>query len=246
MCPYARFQSAMFDRDTLIVTYDKQRGDPRGSRRVNDGEKPQGLGDCIDCQLCVQVCPTGIDIRNGLQYECINCALCVDACNSVMKKVGYAPNLISYSTENRMEGKPTHILRFRTIGYGTVMFVMCALLVGALVFRETTDLKVLRERNSLYQVKDGQIENVYTIKLGNRDNKAHNYTLTVDLPDSIIIDGQTSVTVDSGEVQTIPVRVAMPTDKWPGHNLDMNFSICLVDDSTHCVHHESRFTGPVR
>jgi cytochrome c oxidase accessory protein FixG len=245
MCPYARFQSAMFDRDTLIVTYDNKRGDPRGSRRVNEGEKPQGLGDCIDCQLCVQVCPTGIDIRNGLQYECINCALCVDACNSVMEKVGYAPNLISYSTENRMEGKPVKLLRFRTVGYGTVMLVMCSLLVGALVFRETTDLKVLRERNSLYQQKDGRIENIYTLKLGNRDNVTHHYTLSTDLPDSTL-DGQTSLTVESGEMQTIPLRVSVPASAWNGHSLDMNFSVCLVDESTHCVHHESRFTGPAK
>jgi cytochrome c oxidase accessory protein FixG len=243
MCPYARFQSAMFDRDTLIVTYDTKRGEPRGSRRVNEGEKPEGLGDCIDCQLCVQVCPTGIDIRNGLQYECINCALCVDACNSVMKKVGYASNLISYSTENRMEGKPTHILRFRTIGYGIVMLVMCSLLIGALAFRETTDLKVIRERNSLYQLKDGKIENIYTLKLGNRDNAAHRYVLSTDLADSVL-DGQSIFTVESGEMQTIPLRVSVPADNWNGHNLDMRFTVCLVDDSTHCVHHESRFTGP--
>lgn len=245
MCPYARFQSAMFDRDTLIVTYDTKRGEPRGSRRVNEGEKPPGLGDCIDCQLCVQVCPTGIDIRDGLQYECINCALCVDACNSVMAKVGYAPNLISYSTENRMEGKPTHILRLRTVGYGAVMIIMCSLLVGALVLRETTDLKVLRERNSLYQQKDGKIENVYTLKLGNRDNAAHSYTLSTDLAGSTI-EGQNTLNVESGEMLTIPLRVSVPESSWGGHNLDMHFTVCLVDDSSHCVHHESRFTGPAK
>lgn len=245
MCPYARFQSAMFDRDTLIVTYDRKRGEPRGSRRVNDGEKPDGLGDCIDCQLCVQVCPTGIDIRNGLQYECINCALCVDACNSVMKKVGYAPDLICYSTESRMEGKPTRLLRFRTIGYATVMVVMCSLLLGALLFRETTDLKVLRERNSLYQQKDGKIENIYTLKLGNRDNTAHTYSLGTDLPDSQL-DAPATVTVESGEVLTIPVRVSMAESNWHGRNTDMHFSACLVDETAHCVHHESRFTGPAR
>lgn len=245
MCPYARFQSAMFDRDTLIVTYDKNRGEPRGSRRVNDSEKPAGLGDCIDCQLCVQVCPTGIDIRNGLQYECINCALCVDACNSVMKKVGYAPNLISYSTENRMEGKPVKLLRLRTVGYGTVMLVMCSLLLGALVFRETTDLKVLRERNVLYQQNDGRIENIYTLKLGNRDNTGHRYTINTDLPDSTL-HAPAEISVDSGEMMSIPVRVSVPEKNWGGRNLDMNFSVCLVDESTHCVHHESRFTGPAK
>jgi polyferredoxin len=144
-----------------------------------------------------------------------------------------------------MEGKATHILRFRTVGYGIVMLAMCSLLVGALAFRETTDLKVLRERNTLYQQKDGKIENIYTLKLGNRDNAAHEYVLSTDLANSTI-DGQTTFTVESGEMQSIPLRVSVPESSWGGRNLDMHFTVCLVDDSTHCVHHESRFTGPVK
>ena len=117
MCPYARFQSVMFDRDTLIVSYDPARGEPRGSRKRSADPAELGLGDCIDCDLCVQVCPTGIDIREGLQYECIGCALCIDACDSVMHKMGYEPGLIRYTSENALEGKKTHWARPRVIGY---------------------------------------------------------------------------------------------------------------------------------
>ena len=117
MCPYARFQSVMFDHDTLIVSYDKQRGEPRGSRKRSADHGELGLGDCIDCELCVQVCPTGIDIRDGLQYECIGCALCVDACNSVMDKMEYPQGLIRYTSEHELQGGTTHWLRPRIIGY---------------------------------------------------------------------------------------------------------------------------------
>lgn len=254
MCPYARFQSAMFDSDTLIVTYDKNRGEQRGSRRVHDGEKPANLGDCIDCQLCVQVCPTGIDIRNGLQYECINCALCVDACNSVMQKVGYAPNLISYSTENRMSGKPSKLLRLRTVGYAAVLLIMCSLFIVALTEREVTDLKIIRERNSLYQIQNDNIENIYTIKLGNRDKLAHRYTISTDMENGTLLspthDSLISTSVESGEVISLPVRLTVPQATWRHHNMDIKFTACIADDNvvankSSCVHHESRFTGPV-
>ncbi len=246
MCPYARFQSAMFDRDTLIVTYDTQRGEPRGSRRI-DNEKPADKGDCIDCLLCVQVCPTGIDIRNGLQYECINCALCIDACNSVMEKIGYAPNLITYSTENRMAGQPSKLLRARTIGYGGVMLLMCALFAGALIKRETSDIKVLRERSALYQLRDGNIENVYTLKVGNRDRFDHRYKISADLADAKLI-GETTVLVDAGEELSIPVRLSLPESAWKKRNIDIQFRACLADTpaQTSCVQHESRFTGPLQ
>ena len=121
MCPYARFQSAMFDDDTLIVSYDERRGDPRGSRKAGVDHRRQGLGDCIDCTLCVQVCPTGIDIREGLQYECIGCSACIDVCNSVMEKMNYALGLIRYTTQNAMQGKSSRIVRPRTIIYAVIL-----------------------------------------------------------------------------------------------------------------------------
>ena len=244
MCPYARFQSAMFDRDTWIVTYDAKRGEPRGSRKNNEA-KPEGLGDCINCELCVQVCPTGIDIRNGLQYECINCALCVDACNSVMKKMGYAPNLVAYNTENRMEGKPIRIFRLKTVGYGIALTVMCSMFIAAIVLRDTTDLKIIRERNALYQVNAGNIENVYTLKLGNHDNKDHTYVLKIDLAEGQLKGIPESVTVASGEVVSLPVRILIPDSSWQKRAITFNFTACLLDQPQACVHHESRFTGPL-
>ncbi|MEZ5539941.1 MAG: cytochrome c oxidase accessory protein CcoG [Pseudomonadales bacterium] len=247
MCPYARFQAAMFDSDTLTVTYDNVRGEPRGARRVNDGEKPSALGDCIDCMLCVQVCPTGIDIRDGLQYECINCALCVDACNAVMEKVGYAPNLIAYSSENRVEGKKFHWLRLRTVGYGGVLLIMCGLFIGALILRETTDVKILRERNAMYQVRNGNIENVYTLKIGNRDRNSHRYTISVN-HENISIVGETSLQVGSGEELSVPLRLSMPVSAWKRRSFDIQFHACLADNAeqNHCIKQKNRFTGPLQ
>ncbi|HET8710595.1 MAG TPA: cytochrome c oxidase accessory protein CcoG, partial [Spongiibacteraceae bacterium] len=135
MCPYARFQSVMFDRDTLIVSYDKARGEPRGARKKEVDPKAVGLGECIDCSICVQVCPTGIDIRDGLQYQCISCALCIDGCNSVMDKMGYPRGLIRYTTENLLEGKKYHWLRPRLLGYGIGVVVMFSLFIYTLSTR---------------------------------------------------------------------------------------------------------------
>jgi cytochrome c oxidase accessory protein FixG len=244
MCPYARFQSVMFDNDTWIVTYDSKRGEQRGSRKIHE-EKPAKLGDCVDCELCVQVCPTGIDIRNGLQYECINCALCVDACNSVMKKMGYAPNLIAFSTENRINGKPAHWLRLKTVGYGLALIVMCSLFIFALITREITDLKILRERTALYQRNAGNIDNVYTLKIGNLDNQTHSYTVIIDLPEGKLTGLDQNITIASGEMATLPVRISVPESSWQKRAQTFRFTACLVEQPQSCVHHESRFTGPL-
>src|SRR5690606_7088165 len=140
MCPYARFQSAMFDRDTLIITYDAERGEPRGARRRGSDPKAAGLGHCIDCTWCVQVCPTGIDIRKGLQYECIACAACIDACDAVMDKMGYPRGLIRYTTQNALEHKPTRILRPRIILYGALLIALITAFSVALVMRKQVDV----------------------------------------------------------------------------------------------------------
>jgi cytochrome c oxidase accessory protein FixG len=234
----------MFDNDTWIVTYDSKRGEQRGSRKIHE-EKPAKLGDCVDCELCVQVCPTGIDIRNGLQYECINCALCVDACNSVMKKMGYAPNLIAFSTENRINGKPAHWLRLKTVGYGLALIVMCSLFIFALITREITDLKILRERTALYQRNAGNIDNVYTLKIGNLDNQTHSYTVIIDLPEGKLTGLDQNITIASGEMATLPVRISVPESSWQKRAQTFRFTACLVEQPQSCVHHESRFTGPL-
>ena len=163
MCPYARFQSAMFDQDTLIISYDEQRGEPRGARRRGTAPRAQGLGDCIDCTLCVQVCPTGIDIRKGLQYECIACAACIDACDDVMDKMGSPRGLIRYTTEHAMQGQPRTccgrawwcMRRCCCVGAGTLLY--------SLFTRTPLILDVIRDRNALYrEVRGDWIENAYS------------------------------------------------------------------------------------
>lgn len=146
MCPYARFQGAMFDRDTLIITYDNERGEPRGGRRRGSDAKAQGLGDCVDCTMCVQVCPTGIDIRQGLQYECIACAACIDACDTIMDKVGSPRGLIRYSTERALEHKSYRLVRPRTLVYTAILFLLMASMVASMALRKPLIMDVIRDR----------------------------------------------------------------------------------------------------
>jgi cytochrome c oxidase accessory protein FixG len=212
MCPYARFQSAMFDANTLIISYDAARGDPRGSRSRGADARKQGLGDCIDCTLCVQACPTGIDIRDGLQLECIACAACIDACDGVMQRMRYAPGLIRYATQNSIDGKRTRIVRPRTLIYGALLL---ALVVGfgiAVAQRQLLELDVIRDRNSLYrEIDDGSIENVYTIRLVNKDTEAHTLRLSVSgLKDAALDSEQPEYRVGGGEIVSIPIRVRAP------------------------------------
>jgi cytochrome c oxidase accessory protein FixG len=180
MCPYARFQSAMFDMNTLIISYLPARGEPRGSRKRSADAAVLGLGDCIDCTMCVQVCPTGIDIRDGLQYECIACSACIDACDHVMDKMGYEKGLIKYTTENSMEGKNTQIIRPRMVIYIIILLTVMSTFAYSVATRIALGLDVIRDRNSLYRETDeGLIENVYILKILNMDDSAHTYKLGV-------------------------------------------------------------------
>ncbi len=186
MCPYARFQSVMFDPDTLIITYDPERGEPRGSRSKTVNPKAAGLGDCVDCSICVQVCPTGIDIRHGLQYECIGCAACIDGCNQVMDKMGYPRGLIRYSTENAMnhaypeKNLLPHVFRPRILVYGGILSMMIIAMVVALYLRVPLRLDVMRDRATLErETNDGLIENVYQLEIMNTDEQPHTYVLSV-------------------------------------------------------------------
>jgi cytochrome c oxidase accessory protein FixG len=185
MCSYARFQSAMFDKDTLIIGYDENRGEPRGVHKK--GADWNGLGDCLDCGACVQVCPMGIDIRNGLQMECIACGLCADACDSVMQKVGLPKGLIAYDTERRIEQRAKgidekfRILRPRTLYYACVLTLVGSIMLFALLTRAPVDLNVLHHRNPLFvQLSDGDIRNGYDIKILNKSRDHKNYTLQLD------------------------------------------------------------------
>ena len=176
MCPYARFQSAMFDKDTLVIAYDEARGEPRGGRRKSDDPAEKGLGDCIGCTLCVQVCPTGIDIREGLQIECIACAACIDVCDQVMDKMDYKKGLIKYTTEHNLSGKDTRVFRPRIIVYLILLLSLIAGVAFSVNNRVLLRADLLRDRNALYRELPGNlIENVYTLKLINMDLQAHQY-----------------------------------------------------------------------
>ena len=210
MCPYARFQSAMFDKDTITVSYDYNRGESRGPRGKKQDHKAMGLGDCIDCNLCVQVCPTGIDIRNGLQYECINCGACVDACDGVMDNMNYPKGLIRYTTENELKGKKVRLVRAKLIGYAVVLVVMSGLLVMEIVNRVPVSLEIIRDRNQLSrETFNGDVENVYTLKILNKSQKDNTYRVSVRGIDNVKWIGEKEVTVKAANVYTLPISLAM-------------------------------------
>lgn len=247
MCPYARFQSAMFDKDTLIISYDKQRGEPRGSRKKNVDPKEKGLGDCVDCTLCVQVCPTGIDIRDGLQYQCIGCAACVDVCNQVMDKMGYEKGLVKYTTQHAIDNEATHVLRPRMIVYALMLVGITVALFYHMLTRIPLELDIIRDRNALYgETNEGLVENIYTLKLINMDSKAHTYTLDVTgLKDMILVNRQGEVTVQSGEVIELPVRIQVDPVNLEKTGSDIEFSLQATDDPELKVIETGRFIGPL-
>jgi len=218
MCPYARFQSAMFDRHTLVISYDTERGEPRGARGRDTDYKAKGLGDCIDCTVCVQVCPTGIDIRKGLQYECIACAACIDACDDVMTKMKYPTGLIRYSTQAAMEGKPTRILRPRSIVYGALLLALVVGFVVAVAGRSVLEVEVLRDRNALYRdTGDGWIENVYSVRVVNKSNDSAPLAFALEGPAGLVLQPDAEDVVLAGsEVRGIPMRVRMQQGQLKG------------------------------
>ena len=248
MCPYARFQSAMFDKDTYIVGYDIARGEARGPRPRKKDPKTLGLGDCIDCNLCVQVCPTGIDIRDGLQYECINCGACVDACDETMERMGYEKRLISYTTEHKLEGHKTHVLRPKLIGYGAVMGAMIGLFFYLLASVQPMGLDVIRDRNQLFRINsEGQVENTYTLKLLNKTQQQQSYTLTVEGLEEIEWYGQQQVTVAAGEVYNLPVSLGVDPYLLQSPIADITFIMNNGKGEEKAeIRTESRFIGELR
>jgi cytochrome c oxidase accessory protein FixG len=245
MCPYARFQSAMFDRDTLIITYDEKRGEPRGGRPRGVDPRQRGLGDCVDCTLCVQVCPTGIDIRDGLQYECIGCAACIDACDSVMDRVGYPRGLIRYATEAAIEGGRTHVLRPRIVIYG---LLLTALLVGlgtAVALRTPLNVDLIADRGRLYrEVGDDQIENVYTLKVVNKSAASERYRAAIaGLPGVVIETDPAEFELPPGGVAVVPTRIRVPEDAI--HRRVSTLTLTVTGASGASAQHEVRFLGPV-
>ena len=241
MCPYARFQSAMFDRDTLIITYDERRGEPRGARRK--GTQPEGQGDCIDCTICVQVCPTGIDIRNGLQYECIACGACIDACDDVMAKVGSPPGLIRYATQNSIEGKPTRLLRPRVFIYGGALVLLVGGIVAGIALRQPLIVDVVRDQKLFRETAGGFIENSYTLRIVNKEARAHRFVLAIDSLAPLQLAATPTLAAKPEEVLSIPVTVRSTRGAVKG-GVDLRFEVRDLDSGL-VVAEESRFFAPV-
>ncbi len=251
MCPYARFQSVMFDPDTLIISYDPERGEPRGARRKAAAAKGQALGDCVDCSICVQVCPTGIDIRNGLQLECIACAACIDACDQVMDKVGSPRGLIRYSTENALDRHYStreilsHLLRFRTLVYTAILLAIIAATAWSLAQRVPLKVDVLRDRSTLSrEVDDGRIENVYSLHVSNTDDLAHRYLLTVSGLEGVEIAGARSIEVPAASSRTVTLAArAAPENGKKGSN-PIFFHVMAEDRESIAVREKTSFYLP--
>ncbi|MDO9285948.1 MAG: cytochrome c oxidase accessory protein CcoG [Aquabacterium sp.] len=219
MCPYARFQSALIDRDSLVIAYDSGRGEARGSRSRQADPRSLGLGDCINCTLCVQVCPTGIDIRNGLQNECIGCAACIDVCDDVMDKMGYAKGLIRYSTENGVAGGWSRAqmlrrtLRPRVLLYGLVLLAVSAGFVISLAQRSGFTVDVIRDRGALARVVEGGvIENVYTLHIANVSEQARQFRVGVTGLPGLQIVTPTALSVEPTRIGTLALRLALPPE----------------------------------
>ncbi len=248
MCPYARFQSAMFDKDTLIITYDSKRGEPRGAISKAD-TTPKG--DCIDCSLCVQVCPTGIDIRKGLQYECIGCAACIDACDMVMTKVERPLGLIRYSTDNAMalSLSPKEIakraFRPRVMVYSAILWLIIAATAVALLTRTPLKLDVLRDRGSMgREVEEGAIENVYRLQVMNTSEKGHHYRISVSGIPTLALATPELVTMKGTETRAVPVRLRTAHGKGkPGSN-PIYFTLQAEDDPSLQVTEAAVFIVP--
>lgn len=246
MCPYARFQSVMFDHDTLIVSYDSGRGESRGSRKRDANPAELGLGDCINCELCVQVCPTGIDIRDGLQYECIGCALCVDACNSVMDKMSYPQGLIRYTSERELQGKKTHWLRPRIIGYALVLAVMVGVFSYTMFSRVPLELTAIRDRNQLFITTDsGAIDNIYILQLVNMDREMHEFTIGISGLEGATLIGETVHTLNGGEVRSISLRVRAEPQLLTVPSTEITFEADATDTPGLGIRTESRFVKPL-
>jgi cytochrome c oxidase accessory protein FixG len=248
MCPYARFQSAMFDPDTLVISYDTARGEPRGGRSRASDPKAKGLGDCVDCGICVQVCPTGIDIRKGLQYECIGCAACIDGCDQVMKKMGYAPGLIRYSTENALRNRwglgqtLKRVARPRVLVYTAILCTLVLGTVAALWLRTPLKVDVIRDRGSLSrEVEEGAIENVYRLQIMNASESPCVFHIQASGMPTLKVAGESFFAVEGAGTRMVPVRLRVAGgDARPGsHRIE--FEVGAVEDPNVRVRERSVF-----
>lgn len=249
MCPYARFQGVMFDPDTLVITYDPERGEPRGARKK--GASGEQLGDCVDCGLCVAVCPTGIDIRNGIQYECIGCGACIDACEPVMDKIGKPRGLIRYTTENALAQHFTkkdvlsHLARPRIVLYSVVLVLICLATAWSMATRVPLMVDVIRDRSTLSrEADDGSIENVYNLKLMNTTESAQRYRLTVDGLAGIRLSEEAPIEVRSAENHEVTVVVQVPPESGKSGANPIYFNIQAESDAKIAVREKATFLKP--
>lgn len=250
MCPYARFQSAMFDSDTLIVTYDVERGERRGPRNKSVDYKAKGLGDCIDCTLCVQVCPVGIDIRDGLQYECIGCGLCVDACNTVMEKMQYPKGLIRYSTQNAVANRWSQsqilqrVLRPRVLIYSAALLVLCVGMLVSLSMRTPLKVDVVRDRAALSRiVAGGKLENIYRLQIMNATEGEQLYRISARGLDALEVASDTDVTISAADSRWVAVRLQIPYGAAEPGSHTVYFDVQAVGTGAH-VTEKSVFLVP--
>jgi cytochrome c oxidase accessory protein FixG len=247
MCPYARFQSAMFDKDTLIVTYDEGRGETRGKGSKTKDRAAMGLGDCVDCGLCVQVCPTGIDIRNGLQYECIGCAACIDACNYVMDRTGLPRGLIRYSTTNALRDKLSpramwaRVFRPRVLVYGAILGAVVVALLAALWLRVPLKVDVIRDRGSLArEAESGQVENVYRLQVMNTAEQRRSFTVTATGLPGLAVLSEQRFELGPASSRSVPLRLGADAEAVaPGSHRVL---VRVVADDDAAVHVEERTT----
>jgi cytochrome c oxidase accessory protein FixG len=251
MCPYARFQGVMFDADTLVITYDDKRGDPQGARSKMSDPKSLGLGDCVNCSLCVQVCPTGIDIRDGMQYECIGCAACIDACDKVMEKVGYPKGLIRYDTLNGIENGWTRkqlwkrVLRIRVWIYTAILSTAVIILLSSIATRVPLKVDVLRDRGALSrEVKNGYIENVYRIMILNSAEIEREYSLEIEGLRDAIIDTDKTIDVDAVGNRLFAVRVQAAPNAGDAGSNQIYFVVTATDDASVTQREKSSFFFP--
>ncbi len=255
MCPYARFQSAMFDDDTLIVTYDEKRGEPRGSRSRKVDASTQNLGACIDCSMCVQVCPTGIDIRKGLQYECIGCGACADICDTVMDKMGYERGLVKYSTQHAMNQGWNHsqmlrrILRPRVLIYTAILISIVIALFTSLMLRSSFRVDVVRDRGVMARLADnGQLENVYRLQIMNATETTQHYELKAEgianlTIASDVLGADKTVSVNPAESRWIPVRLQIPDGSIASGSHHIEFEVSSIE-TKESVEEKSVFLVP--
>jgi cytochrome c oxidase accessory protein FixG len=248
MCPYARFQSAMFDPDTLIITYDRARGEPRGPRARKLDPQALGLGHCVDCDICVQVCPTGIDIRAGLQYECIGCAACIDGCNQVMARMGYPKGLIRYTTENALQRKlaPRQILaralRPRILVYTAILWAIIIAIGITLYTRVPLKVDVIRDRASLSRDVEGRwVENIYRLQIMNTEEAPHRFVIRARGLETLQVAQDEAVEISGASARMVPVRLRVEIGKAAAGSHRIEFEVAAADNAAIVARERSIF-----